>query len=80
MRNHDRIGFILKNYLPTFCWQTSHEIVTFVEQVNEDIDENVIRKTISDLCKRGTIITRRPIKKFIRDCSGCIRLEYRRAA
>lgn len=69
---------IIRAYLPTYCWQTQHEIVTFVEQVNEDASVECIGAAIHNLRKRGEIEARSAHTKQNRR-RGKNYLEYRRA-
>jgi len=31
----------IRKYLPTFCWQSMDQIITMMEQIDEDINEYV---------------------------------------
>lgn len=56
-------SYLIKSYLPTFCWQTFHEILVMLEQVDEDIDESSVRTTLTRLHQQGVVarkIDRRP--------------------
>lgn len=41
--------------LPSFCWQTNHEILLMLEQVYEDIDAVTVNQTIFLLARTGQI-------------------------
>lgn len=69
---------IIRSYLPQFCWQTRYEIVTFVEQINEDASIDCIGAAINKLKKRGEIESRKAHTKQNRR-RGKHYLEYRRA-
>jgi hypothetical protein len=47
--------FVLLNFLPDFCWQTSDEVVSMMEQIDEEISEGSLRVTLSKLAGRGLI-------------------------
>lgn len=70
------VGTIFKRYLPTFCWQTHYEIITFVEQINENITDDTIRNTLTYEIKKGRIL-RRPVMARRRN-TGVPCYEYRR--
>jgi predicted transcriptional regulator len=48
---------MFRSLLPDFCWQTSDEIVSMFEQINEDASEMSIRVTLSRLKQRGLVET-----------------------
>lgn len=37
---------LILDHLPSFCWQTREEIVTMIEQINEDIPENLVASVL----------------------------------
>lgn len=41
--------------LPSFCWQSGFEILTMVEQLNEDISAEVVKQTVCRLAREGWI-------------------------
>lgn len=47
----------------TFCWQIHQEILTFMEQLDENIEDNNLKVCLSQLLKKGILeykIVRRP--------------------
>lgn len=46
---------LIMTYLPTFAWQTVIEIVTMLEQIDEDINEASIKIRLWQLWKQGKI-------------------------
>lgn len=63
MKNKHTITALIVKHLPSFCWQTWDEILTMLEQIDEDIDAFCLRATLSKLKKRGIIIGRALPKK-----------------
>lgn len=55
------VPLILK-YLPDFCWQTNPEILTMLEQVDEDIIENSMSVTLCRLYDMGLIKKKRVLR------------------
>jgi hypothetical protein len=57
---------LILDHLPSFCWQTRAEIVTMIEQINEDIPENLVASVlyqmelIGQVEKRLVMTPRRP--------------------
>ena len=70
------VGTIFKRYLPTFCWQTYYEIITFVEQVNENISDDTIKNTLNYGVKKGRILRRKVMARRRNITVPCY--EYRR--
>ena len=48
--------------LPDFCWQTCLEVVTFSEQVNEDVDYRLVITILCNLAREGLIDRRRVVR------------------
>ncbi len=52
------IGTWLRQYLPNFCWQTAQEVLTFLEQIDEDVGEDTVKVTLGILVRQGVVETR----------------------
>jgi hypothetical protein len=39
--------------MPTFCWQTMFEVVTFAEQIHDGVEYPSVSATLLDLVRRG---------------------------
>lgn len=50
---------LILRYLPTFAWQTPMEIITMLEQVNEDVRPESIVITLWRLKKKGILVTKK---------------------
>lgn len=50
-----KVRHLIRTYVPTFCWQTSMEIMTMLEGVEEDIELHVLQATLSQMKARGMI-------------------------
>ena len=50
---------LLRKYLPSCCWQTAFEILTMLEQVNENIVENSLKTALSTAAVSGVVEKRR---------------------
>ena len=61
MQTRNQIIPLLKKYLPTFCYQTAQEILTFMEKIpkSEDVDYFCVKTQLYVLIKRGDIIARK---------------------
>lgn len=42
---------VLEKYLPTFCWMTAHDVLTFLEQLDEDVQYDCVKVTLCYLSK-----------------------------
>lgn len=43
----------LREYAPDFCWVSAFDLVLMAEQINEDVSEMSIRRTVSLLHLKG---------------------------
>lgn len=68
---------IVRTHLPSFCFQTMKEIVTFVEQINEDANPECIKQAVHKMTRNGEVVARRA--KPISCGHNARRLEYARA-
>lgn len=41
--------------LPNFCWQIAHEILTMIEQVDEDVNSQSIHITLHQMAALGEL-------------------------
>lgn len=57
---------VLRDYLPDFCWQTTHEILRMLEyaDIEAGMSYESVKVEISKYVKKGFIF-RREIKKFV---------------
>jgi hypothetical protein len=39
--------------IPMFCWQTTHEVLTYAEQINDDVQHASISGLLQNLVRRG---------------------------
>lgn len=69
---------IVRTHLPSFCFQTMKEIVTFVEQVNEDANPECIEQAVHKMTKKGEVVARRA--KTLSCGHNARRLEYARSS
>jgi hypothetical protein len=46
---------MIRHYLPDFCWQTGYQILTMLEQIDENVREEVVFKTLSIMSARGEL-------------------------
>jgi predicted transcriptional regulator len=51
----DGIQALLMRYLPDFCYQTSQEVCSMIEQVDEDITYLTVCVTLSRLVAKGRV-------------------------
>jgi hypothetical protein len=52
--------------IPDFCWLTYSEIIAYVEQINDNIDENHIGATLAKLVSGGEVMMKLADSPFIR--------------
>ena len=77
MKEYKPIGTWLRQYLPTFCWQTAYEIVCFLEGIDEDVNVKSVLVTLGRMTEKGVIIHRR-VKRDVKQGGGLWVREYRR--
>ena len=70
---------LIKKHMPTFCWQTAHEVLTFLEQIDEDIDPVCVQGELCRFRKCGFLIARNFIPCICLGSGYGRTLEYRRA-
>lgn len=53
---------LIFQYLPDYCWQTSFEILTMIEQIYEDISPNTLYVTLHHMRTNNLVDARMPIR------------------
>lgn len=48
----------LKRYMPDFCYLTAYEVLTFLEQLDEDVDEDSVVVVLCWLVRAGRVFSR----------------------
>jgi hypothetical protein len=69
---------LIINYLPDFCWQTTEEVVNFLQQIIINLDPESIKVTLCLLARRGVLISRPVKSRWVK--GWWVAREYRRAS
>lgn len=67
---------LLEDHIPDFCWQTAQEILSMLEQIDEDIPENSVCVTLARMHIEGVVLSR-PVINFFKKGPGVSPREYR---
>jgi hypothetical protein len=74
--NHRSTRNYIRAYLPTFCYQTLQEIFTFLKQINKNVSAECLKITISQMCKRGELTSRKSVNMQHPDRGHRYPMEY----
>ena len=48
---------LILTHLPTFCWQTGHQVLTMLEQVDELVEESLVKVCLHKMTASGEILS-----------------------
>lgn len=78
-QNYTRITLYLRKLLPTFCFQTTDEIYTFLEGISPEIKIESVKATVGHLHKAGFLLSRPCPRRRPYENTNSLRLEYIRS-